>query len=372
MNLNQIHGILTLTLRQPQVLSIIIQNLTGRLTHRVTTNSRKGWIAPPEQITIMTTDGCNLHCKMCHFANNQNPGYQINRIGKMPMEIYRKLMDEVPGYPIVSLTGGEPLLHPEVVEMVAYAKHYGRFCSLTTNGWMLEKYAQELCDANLDVLVVSVDGPQEIHDHIRGARSFEHISSGLDMLLSKPRRPIVFVNMSISNLNFDQMVTMFEMAQNWRVDSLNFNHLWFQTPEMVKASYSQFPEFEADEVTWGIDPGLVDTGMVADQLDIIRRRSQFSAFIVNQIPDLNRKEIATWYREPERFVKYTSTRCAWIRMKVWPDGSVKPCRQWEVGNVMQTHALEVWNGNKFQGFRRLLAERDVLPICARCCYLGHR
>jgi MoaA/NifB/PqqE/SkfB family radical SAM enzyme len=57
---------------------------------------------------------------------------------------------------------------------------------------------------------------------------------------------------------------------------------------------------------------------------------------------------------------------------VWPNGDVKPCREWVVGNVNQTPAMEVWNGEKFRSFRRLLAERGTLPICARCCYMAYR
>jgi MoaA/NifB/PqqE/SkfB family radical SAM enzyme len=98
----------------------------------------------------------------------------------------------------------------------------------------------------------------------------------------------------------------------------------------------------------------------------------FSSLIAIQTPDLGRNDIGVWYREPERFVRYNSTRCAWTRMKVWPDGGVKPCREWQVGNVGQTHAMEVWNGKNFRAFRQLLAARGTLPICARCCYMAHR
>ncbi len=126
-----------------------------------------------------------------------------------------------------------------------------------------------------------------------------------------------------------------------------------------------FSIFDADEIAWDIHPEQIDPSQVAEALAEIHQRTRFSSLVVTQTPDLSRDEIATWYRQPERFVKYASTRCAWTRLKVWPNGDVKPCRGWVVGNVAQTPAMEVWNGEQFRSFRRLLAERGALPICRR-------
>lgn len=154
-------------------------------------------------------------------------------------------------------------------------------------------------------------------------------------------------------------------------DGINYNNLWYQTPEMVNASNSQFALFEADRVSWEIQPKEVDPAVIADSLDVIWKRRRFAPIMVNQVPELNREEISTWYQKPDQFVKYKTTRCAWIRIKVWPDGSVRPCRNWQVGNMSQEDSMQVWNNEKFRAFRNHLA-KGVLPICARCCYLGHR
>jgi sulfatase maturation enzyme AslB (radical SAM superfamily) len=221
------------------------------------------------------------------------------------------------------------------------------------------------------LLVVSVDGPLEIHNSIRGRGSFEHIDKGIQKVLSLSDRPILFINMSLSYINYDQMENMYEIAINWKVDGINFNHLWYQTPKMIELSNEQFPFFEADRISWEIEPNRVDTTKVADSLEAIWKRSRFAPIIVNQIPDLDHLEIASWYHEPEKKVKYETTRCAWIRMKVWPDGSVRPCRNWQVGNVTDEHSMTVWNNEIFRIFRKHLS-RGILPICSRCCYLAHR
>jgi MoaA/NifB/PqqE/SkfB family radical SAM enzyme len=323
--------------------------------------------------TLVVTDICNLRCKMCHLAFSDAPGYQLSRVGNMPPELFRKLMDEVPGHPIVTFTGGEALLHPNIAGFIAYAKSRGHFCTLTTNGWMLEKRAKEICESGLDALIVSVDGPREIHNRVRGNKSFERLSAGLDAVLSQPKRPLAFVSMAISDLNHDQLLPTYELARSWGVDGINFNHLWMQTSGMVETyNRARFSIFAADEVAWDIHPEKVDAAQVARALDEIYQRARFSSPLVLQTPDLSRRDIETWYREPERPAKYNSTRCAWIRMRVWPDGEIKPCREWSAGNLGQDHAMEIWNGEKFREFRQLLATRGTLPICARCCYIAHR
>jgi len=281
-------------------------------------------------------------------------------------------MDEIPGHLTVSFTGGEPLLHPDVADFIAYAKGKHRLCMLTTNGWMLAKQAQALCKAGLDVLVVSVDGPKDIHNMIRGGKSFERLVGGLETILRQPKRPIVFVTMVISDLNYDKLIPMYELAKSWGTDGINFNHLWMQTDKMVAAFNSQFSIFAADEVAWEIRPKAVNVEQLADGLETIRRRSRGGRFVVTEIPYLNHQEIAVWYQKPEQFIKYDTTRCAWIRIKVWPDGKVKPCRGWQAGDIAEQQAMEVWNGQKFGDFRQTLATHGTLPICARCCYMAYR
>ena len=93
---------------------------------------------------------------------------------------------------------------------------------------------------------------------------------------------------------------------------------------------------------------------------------------MTELPRLSRRQIKIWYRDTARFVKYRSTRCAWTRMKVWPDGKVKPCREWVVGNVAEENAMTIWRSQPYQDFRKLLAEHGTIPICSRCCYMTHR
>lgn len=372
MYMANLRGIIKLIQMKPAFVRATGINLTHRLENRLGVNNVDGLSHPPELITVMTTDRCNLRCRACHYAYSESPGYHINQAGNMQPEIFRKLMDEIPGKPLISFTGGEPLLNPFVFDFIAYTKENGRFCNLVTNGWLLEKHAYALCEAGLDMLVVSVDGPKRVHNAIRGKDSFERLVAGLMSILAHPKRPLVFLSMAISDKNFGSLVPMYEFAKHLGVDGVNINHLWMQTSSVVDMNNSLFPAYPAEEVDWEVQTEKIDSEQVADGLETIRRRSRGGRFVVVESPYLNREEILLWYREPEAPVKYKTTRCGWIRFKVWSDGKVKPCRDWVFGDLNERHAMEIWNGPEYRKFRRTLKANGMLPMCARCCVIAHR
>jgi len=313
-----------------------------------------------------------MRCKECHYAYSDEDGYQLNQAGDMDFETYRKVLKEIKGYPIVSFTGGEPLLHRKVGDFIAYAKVNKHFCTLVTNGWLLSGRVQELCNAGLDLLTVSLDGPKDIHNSLRGKGSYERIIAGIETILRQPDRPIILISMAISNMNFDQVERTYELAKSLGIDGMNINHLWMQTGPMAEEHNRKYPQFPVEEVTWFVDPELVDVKVLAENLEAIRRRNWGREFVFSETPFLNSAEIADWYKKPEQYVKYKTVRCAWVRFRMWPDGKVKPCRAWDVGDAYCNHAMDIWNGEHFQSFRRALAKDGMLPICARCCQIAYR
>jgi MoaA/NifB/PqqE/SkfB family radical SAM enzyme len=365
-------GAMKIVRKNPQLLSVAATNLSNQLIHKYGASRLNGRSHPPEVINAFVTDICNMGCRECHYANSNEPGFSLNLVGHMQPHLFRKFMDEIPGRPVVSFTGGEPLLHPQICDLIVYAKNKGRVCTLVTNGWFLDDKAEELCGTKLDFLTISVDGPRETHNFIRGKNSFERLEKGLLRILDQPIRPIVFISLAISDLNFDKLIPTYDLANYWGVDGLNFNHLWMQTDKMIERLNLTSSLFTGDHVGWKINNDAIEVEYLADSLEIIREISRGGEMIVTELPYLNRQEIADWYREPEIPVKHDTVRCGWIRMKLWADGKIKPCRDWEVGDISVDNASEIWNGREYQKFRELLKVQGMLPICTRCCFVAHR
>jgi MoaA/NifB/PqqE/SkfB family radical SAM enzyme len=106
----------------------------------------------PLQCSLYVTDRCNLDCAYCTEYDNSRPHPSLDDLKKWIRKI-REL-----GTMRIALVGGEPLVHPNIVEIVRYCRELGFATSLTTNGFLLtRKLVADLEDAGLHVMQISVD-----------------------------------------------------------------------------------------------------------------------------------------------------------------------------------------------------------------------
>ena len=106
----------------------------------------------PMQCSLYVTDRCNLDCSYCTEYDNSVPHPPLEDL-KMWLRKIREL-----GTMRIALVGGEPLLHPDIVELVRYCRELGFATSLTTNGFLLTRAKlKALEEAGLQVMQISVD-----------------------------------------------------------------------------------------------------------------------------------------------------------------------------------------------------------------------
>jgi len=87
------------------------------------------------------------------------------------------------GYQVVSFSGGEPFLYSGLLEVLRHAKSLGLRTTVTTNGYFLQPRRLESLRDFVDVLAVSLDGPPELHNRLRGSpRAFDRLCAGLESL----------------------------------------------------------------------------------------------------------------------------------------------------------------------------------------------
>lgn len=122
---------------------------------------------PLRDLRISMTDRCNFRCPYCMPKEVFGPGHaflkdpQLMSLDEL-VGIARAFV--ALGVEKIRLTGGEPLLRADVAELVRVLKRELRVpdVALTTNGWLLEKYAEALREAGLDRVNVSVDSLDEV------------------------------------------------------------------------------------------------------------------------------------------------------------------------------------------------------------------
>ncbi|MDD5675574.1 MAG: radical SAM protein [Chitinivibrionales bacterium] len=110
----------------------------------------------PLSVTFSVTDRCNLACAYCSFPERGSKELSTEQI----LALIREMA--AAGTKRIGFVGGEPLLRNDIGALIAAARTAGMFVSLTTNGTLLRRRRNDL--KNADMILVSLDGPQEVHD----------------------------------------------------------------------------------------------------------------------------------------------------------------------------------------------------------------
>lgn len=326
-------------------------------------------------ITFRLTSTCNLRCKMCRFAESGAVTNGLDNI--LPMETWIDVLDDLAPYkPYITLTGGEPLVYPHIDKLLVEIKKRGLRCTVTTNGVMLANHAQAFVDSEPDLVIVSLDGPPEVHNEVRGLpNAFERAVEGIRAVqeLSKAagrKRPVLVINCSITAYNYQHVEKMIDIARGIGVHALNFQHQWTLTQRMVddhNQNYSSFWCLSGEELGVAEHP-KVDLDAITIVLQRIRQRARdIDDFIIISHPELSDDEVREWYADPHNWVQRKPAVCAWINTQIEPNGDVVPCFGMSCGNVKDTSFSKIWNGQRYKDFRKHLAKVGDLPVCVRCC-----
>lgn len=171
------------------------------------------------------TDACNLSCLHCGSGScPQNKTY-------LPASDAMAVMDEVaarynPAKIMICLSGGEPLLHPDLYRVAAHARQLGFSCGMTTNGTLIDATAaRAIVEAGIQSVTFSLDGLRNTHDWFRNQPgSFDAAVAGVKHLLSAGRT-LTQITTVIHQKNLHQLDAMYDFVSqlgvaSWRVINL--------------------------------------------------------------------------------------------------------------------------------------------------------
>ena len=149
-----------------------------------------------------------------HYACNNNCSHCYNEPGRrdmpsMPTESWQRVLDRLYelGVPYVIFTGGEPTLHPDLVDLVAYAEDLGQITGINTNGRRLSDpdFTAALAEAGTDhVQITLASHRRELHDRIVGAQAFEETVAGIRCALGSGLHTLT--NTTLIRQNADEAV----------------------------------------------------------------------------------------------------------------------------------------------------------------------
>lgn len=192
-----------------------------------------GYSPFPLGIVFHLTLRCNLRCKMCPQVGVRDK-YGSTELSLIELKaVIADLDSSFIFKPFIHLTGGEPLLRSNFMEFVMYIKSKNFKCSFTTNGVLLEKHAEQLVVLGVDRVHISLDGPQYIHDKVRGVPgAYKRAIAGIRAISEFKKRlnkskPLVTINCVITEANYKDLTKMIDIAKETGTISLSYQHLMF-------------------------------------------------------------------------------------------------------------------------------------------------
>lgn len=130
-------------------------------------------------IQIHPTRKCNLACLHCYSSSSPSMKEMLD------IEALKRFLEiaYANGYNNISVSGGEPFLYNHLEEMLKYSREIGYQNTLASNGMLLQSERNQRILEYVDLIAISLDGPPELHDKIRGQKgAFEKTMKGVEVL----------------------------------------------------------------------------------------------------------------------------------------------------------------------------------------------
>src|SRR5512141_2585537 len=175
----------------------------------------------PLYVKMKVFYGCNLKCEMCnHWRERREPPISSER--------FQVVLDELAdlGTKKIHISGGEPMLRPQVPDMVEQASALGIKVTMTTNGTLVDKVkAKRLVEGGLRGVNISIDSPiRKMHEKIRGVEgAFKATTKAVELFRRYKHKGklSIRINTVVSRTNYQSLETLPDLAHKLGADGIN-------------------------------------------------------------------------------------------------------------------------------------------------------
>ena len=314
-----------------------------------------------EQLPVLVLfphNRCNCRCVMCDIWKIRSAREITNDDLQPHLLSLRKLKVRW-----IVFSGGEPLMHSDLSSLGHLLKREGIRLTLLTAGLSLERHAASVVEW-IDDLIMSIDGPAEIHDHIRGVKgAFRQLERGITAARGlRPAMPI-HARCTIQKSNCSELRNTVRAAH-----ALALNSVSFLAADVTSTAFNRVEGWSPERQSEiALDPDEAES-LEIELNALIREHAHDieSGFIVEG-PDKLRR-IVRHFRARLGQTLPISPRCnaPWVSAVIEADGTVRPCFFHDaLGNIHSSSLLEILNGDKAVRFREQL-DVSTNTTCRTC------
>lgn len=302
----------------------------------------------PYRVDIEPTTRCFLNCRYC-----QVPFWERKELKDLEFETFQKILDKMPQLLEIKLQGqGEPLLNPELFEMIQYATKKYIIVRFNTNGMMLNPESnQKIIDSGLFEIRISMDGSSsETNQKMRPGLDFDRVIHNVKKLTElRGANPLPLINIwtLITKDNYLEIPKLVVLCKEMGVDGLKIQ---------TKLSTRDCEEIENKVIS--------DTVNIQDE--------QFNNCIL-EAKDLA-KQLDLDFEVQTNKWRSEKNHCWWLWNSAYisSEGNVVPCciisnpDKIHFGNVLEQDFKDIWYGKEYQDFREETLKMNIHPLCAWC------
>lgn len=329
----------------------------------------KGRALPPLQVVFELTYRCNLTCEFCYQRREEDLlGVKYSR-NELTTDEIKSIVDQTAPWTLIIFSGGEVFIRKDALEILSYAAKKRR-CHIVTNAtYITPEIAERLVDMGLTSVGISIEGREEIHDKIRGRKTFAKATAAARMLVEYRKKrgkrfPLVNLKTTITEGNVDHLAELVNLTEELGADYCSFQIM--NTSVMISGMYL----YDTLEPYRQSPPPIANfpLNVLQEQLRLVGERAAKSGATVRFSPGLTAAQIQSHYANEVSMHDYT---CAapWTGMNISPQGEVFPCFNYRIGNLRQNRLMELWNGERYRKFRRTLMVKGQFAGCQGCCDL---
>jgi MoaA/NifB/PqqE/SkfB family radical SAM enzyme len=309
-------------------------------------------------VVLLPHSRCNCRCVMCDIWRIR----QIREISAADLNLHIASFRELKVQWLV-FSGGEPLMHSDLFALARILRGEGIRTTVLTAGLTLERHAAQVAEY-LDDVIVSLDGPREIHDRIRGVPdAYLRLQRGIEALRTRRSGMPVHGRCTVQKHNFRHLRPTANAAHESKLDSLSF-----LAADISSTAFNhEVPRLES--IRANIALSVDELYKLDDEIEALIRdcHEQIQSGFIRESPEKLRR-ISSHFKAHLGQAASVTPRCnaPWVSTVIESDGAVRPCFfHRPIGNLRDGTLAEVLNSKAAIQFRSQLdVSKDA--ICGRC------
>ena len=295
----------------------------------------------------------------------------------MELADWKRLVDELAGRRIRSLLlrGGEVFLYPDILPLLEYIRAKDIFVSIDTNGTQLARFAADLVRIGNIHLTVSLDGPEEVHDAVRGVKgTFQKVREGLARLAEEETKSGKTLSKSatftISPFSYRGLGQMPDVARSLGLPVVCIV-AYYYFPRAVGEKYEaeMRRHFGCEAFSWrGFHHEQSGVDVDAFLTELRAYRAARKGIMDYPYFPMSEEEYRTWFTDATTPVGPPACANVEKLIDIQPSGEANFCvdfPDYTIGNVRESTIAEIWNSPRAEAFRAY-RRKQPLAVCARC------